>query len=128
LKLLVDIGALAVDEHLLDGREGLQGLVTAGVGVGRNHPKPGHDQALALKLQLEFGLGLGRQGRLAVQEQQSGGKAGAELDPGFPGNGLQELLRPLEHQPAAVPGLAVGGDRTAMGRRFSEVMAVWTSQ
>ena len=53
---------------------------------------------------------------LLGEKHQPGGEACAERDPGLGGQRAQEPFRALQQQPAAITGLAVRGDRPAMGQ------------
>src|SRR5437868_38843 len=52
--------------------------------------------------------------RIARVKHETGGEALGELDAGLGGHRPEEPLGPLQQQPAAVAGLAVGSDRAAV--------------
>ena len=111
---LVDVGSAAVDEELLDARQGLEGFLAAGPGIGRDLAPARDLEALARKLCGEDCPGGGSLGRVGVQEDIARREAWRELDAGVPGNRAQEAFRLLDEKAAAVPRLAIGGDRAAV--------------
>jgi hypothetical protein len=112
---LIELAA-RVDEHLLDGRQGLERLRPTGVGIHRQRPEARDLQFLELQL---FGENLSRMSRqtgIPIEEHQAGGKQRRQCEPRFRGRGLEEGGRLLDQQPATIAGLAVRGYRSAMGQ------------
>ena len=112
------MSAAAVDEHLLDARQRLQRLGAAGVGV-RSAPRAsrrarGPGALSCASSSLARGL---RERRILGQEDEAGGEARRERRcPASAATRPQEGLGRLQQQAAAIAGLAVGRDRTAMGQ------------
>ncbi len=106
-----------IDEHLQDVRLALHRLGAAGVfRIDRHLAPAGKPERAALDGALHGGAGLGDPGR--VDEHDAGGEALGQLDVRLGGEGAQEGLGGLHQEPAAVAGLAVGGDRAAVGHAF----------
>ncbi len=106
----------AADEHLFDLRQALQRQAAENAGIDR-HLAPadqlqsgGDDLAIhVLACRLGFH-------RVLVEEHHAHRVLLGQVDrKGFPGDGTQEQVGLLDQQPAAVPGLAIGIDPTAVG-------------
>ena len=111
---LVELHRRAVDEQLLDARQRLQGLGTAGLDPDRHHAPAGHLQPLARQRRPQRGPAGGGQRGIVRQEHQPRGEAWGEREAGLGGHRAQEFLGTLQQQSAAVAGLAVGGDGAAV--------------
>jgi len=112
---LIDV-ARGVDEYLVDPRQRLQRLGAAGLAVGRHRAKAGDGEFLGLQFRREDGARPCRPLRVAVQEHQTDAEALRQLQSGVAGDRSHELGRHLDQQTAAIAGLAVSGDRAAMGQ------------
>jgi oligopeptidase B len=125
---LVDVRA-GIDEHLLDARQRLQRLGAAGVRVGRHHAKAGHLQLLALQLSREHSARARGRQRGPVQEHQPAAKRGASLIfASCRGHRAQEFLGFLSSRPQPSPVLPSAAMAPRCVSRFSELMAVCTTQ
>ncbi len=112
---LIEVAA-RIHENLLDGRQGLERLRTTGLAVHRQDTEAGDLQLLELQLLGENPSRLTRKFRVPIEEHQAGGKQRGQLEPGLRGRGLQKSSRLLDQETAAIPGLAVRGNRTAVSQ------------
>ena len=111
---LVEARLKAVDEELLDEGQRFQRLGATGPRVHRHGAPAGHLESLPRQLASEREPRLLRLLRIARVKHETGGEALGELDAGLGGHRPEKPLRPLQQQPAAVAGLAVGSDRAAV--------------
>ncbi len=111
---LVHLRHAAVDEHLLDQRQRAQRLRATRLAPHRQRAPAGKFQPLARKLRCQCGARGGSLRRLLREEHQAAGKQGGQLDARLGGNRAQERGRGLQQQAAAIAGLAVRGNRTAV--------------
>ena len=94
----------------------------------RHRAPAGKRQPLARELRLEL-LARGRRTRrVGRQEHEPGGEQRAELDPGLGSHGAQELLGFLSSSPQPSPVLPSAAIAPRWVSRFSEAIAVCTSQ
>ena len=112
---LVEIQGHAVDEDLLDMRQGLQCLRAAGVRV-RGDLAPARDlEPFGFELHQQSAPRLRGAGRVGVQKNEAGGKQVRQIDGRLLRKSAQKFLRLLEEEAAAVAGLAVARHRAPMG-------------
>jgi len=104
-----------VDEHLLDLRQGLQGLFTAGGVVGGHHAPAQDLEALGGQLFFQLLAGGIGQGRVLVEEHHAHGIQFAHGEAFGLGDIAHESIRFFQQQAASVAGLAVGGDGATVG-------------
>ena len=108
------------DEHLLEARQGGNGLGPAGVfGVDGHHPPAGQRDAVVAASLLQHRALAGGLGGVGGHEQVAGRKRlAAEHDARLGGCPAQEARGFLHQQAAAVAGFAVGSDGTPVGHAF----------
>ena len=124
---LVDVDT-CIDEQLLDMREGAQRLLAAGAGVDAQGAKSGDAQMLALDFRVEHAACLVGLGRIAIQEHETRRELRRELDLRLLGNRSQESRGILMSRPQPSPVLPSVAMAPRCVRRFSELMAVCTTQ
>ncbi len=106
----------AFEEDLLDARHGLAGLGPQGRRIRGDHPEAQHREALALAFLAQDRPRGVRLVRLRREKEHTDCKPCRKLDALLGGCAAQEILGHLEQEAAAVPALAVGGHRAAMGK------------
>ena len=113
---LVHVIVRRVDIDLLDQRQGLDGLDTAGIGVDGQQAPTGHLQTLALQLLLQLGAVAGSNRSVLIHEHQARGKLTRQLETSLGSGGTQKGHGRFEQQAATIARLAVGSDSAAMGQ------------
>lgn len=107
-----------IDEDLLDVRQGLQRLLTAGRRIGGHQAPAGQIQPLRRQRRLDGAPCLIALSVLGREEHEAAGVVVGEDQAVFPGDGAQKRIGFLQQQAATIAGLAVGGYGAAMREPF----------
>ena len=105
-----------IDEQLLDPGQGLARRLAKRIDFDRHRAPAGDCQTLALQFDLQTAALGCRPLVIPTQKDLADGEGFAELNTLRRGDAPQEVGRQGQQQAATVAGLAVGGDRAAMGQ------------